>query len=155
MDVNPDQRPKAGELFKILKFWYNTCDSNEYYQEKEKFGHKEKEIKVVFNKADKEIPNISTSYEKNPDAIYTSRVFTFNNLPSILRILMKIIHMIPQLYCTTSHPTSLILISPLSTSPPPSSPTHASIIEDSTYSSSNYDYDITEFNFILRPVMKK
>uniref|UniRef100_U9T2G9 Uncharacterized protein n=1 Tax=Rhizophagus irregularis (strain DAOM 181602 / DAOM 197198 / MUCL 43194) TaxID=747089 RepID=U9T2G9_RHIID len=35
----------------------------------------------------------------------------------------------------SSHPTSQIFISPLSTSPPPSSPTHASFTEDSTYSS--------------------
>ncbi|CAB4485824.1 unnamed protein product [Rhizophagus irregularis] len=40
-----------------------------------------KEIKTQFDEADKEIPNISTSYEKIPDAIYTSRVFTFSNLP--------------------------------------------------------------------------
>ncbi|CAB5322295.1 unnamed protein product [Rhizophagus irregularis] len=51
------------------------------YQNEEKFGYKGKEIKAIFEEADKEIPNISTSYEKNPDAIYTSRVFTFNNLP--------------------------------------------------------------------------
>ncbi|CAB4445191.1 unnamed protein product [Rhizophagus irregularis] len=34
----------------------------------------------MFEEANKEIPNISTSYEKNPDAIYSSRLFTFNNL---------------------------------------------------------------------------
>ena len=34
----------------------------------------------AFEEADKEIPNISTSYEKDPDAIYTSRAFTFQNL---------------------------------------------------------------------------
>ncbi|CAB4386626.1 unnamed protein product [Rhizophagus irregularis] len=34
----------------------------------------------MFKEADKEIPNISTSYEKNPDAIYSSRLFTFSNL---------------------------------------------------------------------------
>ncbi|CAB4430460.1 unnamed protein product [Rhizophagus irregularis] len=34
----------------------------------------------MFEEADKEIPNISTLYEKNPDAIYTSRLFTFSNL---------------------------------------------------------------------------
>ncbi|GBC46690.2 kinase-like domain-containing protein [Rhizophagus irregularis DAOM 181602=DAOM 197198] len=50
------------------------------YQEKEKFGYKGKEIKAMFEEADKEIPNISTLYEINPDAIYTSRVFTFSNL---------------------------------------------------------------------------
>ena len=36
---------------------------------------------AIFEEADKEIPNISASYEKDPDAVYTSRVFTFNNLP--------------------------------------------------------------------------
>ncbi|CAB5359874.1 unnamed protein product [Rhizophagus irregularis] len=53
----------------------------------------------------------------------------------------------------SSHLTSSILISPLSTSPP-SSPTHA---EDSTYSSSDYDCNITEFNFnfIIRPCNEK
>ena len=50
------------------------------YEEKEKFGYKGKEIKAMFEEADKEIPNISTAYETNPDAVYTSRVFTFNNL---------------------------------------------------------------------------
>ncbi|RIA81654.1 hypothetical protein C1645_836657 [Glomus cerebriforme] len=35
----------------------------------------------MFDRADKEIPNISISYEKDPDAIYTSRAFTFSNLP--------------------------------------------------------------------------
>ncbi|CAB4443297.1 unnamed protein product [Rhizophagus irregularis] len=34
----------------------------------------------MFEKADKEIPNISTLYEKDPDAIYTGRVFTFGYL---------------------------------------------------------------------------
>ncbi|CAB4384111.1 unnamed protein product [Rhizophagus irregularis] len=34
----------------------------------------------MFGEANKEIPNISTLYEKNPDAIYTSRLFTFSNL---------------------------------------------------------------------------
>ncbi|UZO25467.1 uncharacterized protein OCT59_017732 [Rhizophagus irregularis] len=39
-----------------------------------------KDIKTAFEEADEEIPYISTSYEKNPDAIYTSRLFTFNIL---------------------------------------------------------------------------
>ncbi|CAB5353505.1 unnamed protein product [Rhizophagus irregularis] len=34
----------------------------------------------MFEEANKEIPNISTSYEMDSDATYTSRVFTFNNL---------------------------------------------------------------------------
>ncbi|RGB38667.1 kinase-like domain-containing protein [Rhizophagus diaphanus] len=57
----------ANELFKILTFW-------DVYSEK--CGV----VKAVFEEADKEIPNISTSYEKKPNAIYTSRAFTFSNL---------------------------------------------------------------------------
>jgi serine/threonine protein kinase len=81
MNANPDQRPTASELLDIVNFWYIYDEYFEYFQEDEKFGYKGKEIKAIFKEADKEIPNISTSYEKNPDAIYTSRVFTFSNLP--------------------------------------------------------------------------
>ncbi|GBC46668.2 kinase-like domain-containing protein [Rhizophagus irregularis DAOM 181602=DAOM 197198] len=45
-----------------------------------KLVYKWKDIKTAFEEADEEIPYISTSYEKNPDAIYTSRLFTFNIL---------------------------------------------------------------------------
>ena len=74
MNADPNQRPTANELYDILEFW---CFGNEH---KEKFGYKGKEIKAMFKEADKEIPNISTSYKKDPDAVYTSRIFTFNNL---------------------------------------------------------------------------
>ena len=78
MNANPDQRPTAAELDDILDFWiYSTS----YVENDETFGYKEKEVKSIFEEADKEIPNISTSHEKDPDAIYTSRVFTFDNLP--------------------------------------------------------------------------
>ncbi|CAB4443313.1 unnamed protein product [Rhizophagus irregularis] len=85
MSAIPDQRPAADELYNILEFWYNSSDINSVfygeYQEKGEFGYKGKEIKAIFEEANKEIPNISSSYEKNSDAIYTSRVFTFSNLP--------------------------------------------------------------------------
>ena len=83
MNANPNQRPTANELYDILGFWYNSIHykNEEIYQEKEEFGYKGKEIIAVFEEADKEVPNISTSYEKDPDAVYTSRVFTFSNLP--------------------------------------------------------------------------
>ncbi len=77
MNANSNQRPTANELFDILDFWYDAVNVD---QEKEKFGYKGKEIKAIFEEADKEIPNISTSYKKDPDAIYTSRAFTFSNL---------------------------------------------------------------------------
>ena len=78
MNANSNQRPTANELYSILDFWNDSF--NDYYQKKEKFGYKGKEIKAIFEEADKEIPNISTSYEKNSDAVYTSRAFTFSNL---------------------------------------------------------------------------
>ncbi|GES76008.1 kinase-like domain-containing protein [Rhizophagus clarus] len=80
MNANSNQRPTASELYEILEYWYYSFNESEVYQEKEKFGYKGKEIKVIFEEADKEIPNISASYENNPDAIYTSRLFTFSNL---------------------------------------------------------------------------
>ena len=42
--------------------------------------YKANEVIAAFEEANKEIPNNSTSYKKNSDAIYTSRLFTFNNL---------------------------------------------------------------------------
>ncbi|CAB5201471.1 unnamed protein product [Rhizophagus irregularis] len=63
-----------------MLFWFYSSKGDEKYQEVEKFGYKGKEIKAMFGEANKEIPNISTLYEKNPDAIYTSRLFTFSNL---------------------------------------------------------------------------
>ncbi|GBB97339.1 hypothetical protein RclHR1_02970014 [Rhizophagus clarus] len=77
-NANPIERPSAKELFEIIGFWYNSII--DLMQEEENFGYKGKEIKTIFEKADKEIPNILTSYEKDPDAIYTSREFTFSNL---------------------------------------------------------------------------
>ncbi|GES76120.1 kinase-like domain-containing protein [Rhizophagus clarus] len=79
MNANSSQRPTVEELHDIISFW-DKCLNEEFYQEKEQYGYKGKEVKTAFEEADKEIPNISTSYKKNPDAIYTSRLFTFNNL---------------------------------------------------------------------------
>ncbi|CAB5216597.1 unnamed protein product [Rhizophagus irregularis] len=68
----------ADELNRIITFWRRFPE--EAYQEQEKFGYKGKEIKTMFEEADKEIPNISTLHKKNCDAIYTSRLFAFDNL---------------------------------------------------------------------------
>ncbi|EXX62474.1 Cdc15p [Rhizophagus irregularis DAOM 197198w] len=62
MNANPNQRPTANELYEILECWYN-------YNDNEKYGYKGEVVKAVFKEADKEIPNISTSYEKKPDTI--------------------------------------------------------------------------------------
>ncbi|CAB4432771.1 unnamed protein product [Rhizophagus irregularis] len=78
MNANPNQRPTANELFEILDCWDNYL--NDYNEDNGKYGYKREEVEAVFKEADKEIPNISALYEKDPDAIYTSRAFTFNNL---------------------------------------------------------------------------
>ncbi|GBC07683.1 hypothetical protein RclHR1_07620001 [Rhizophagus clarus] len=78
-NTNPIERPSANELFSIIKFWYDSINS-ESMQEEENFGYKGKEVKAIFETADKEISNIVTSYEKDPDAIYTSRDLTFSDL---------------------------------------------------------------------------
>ena len=72
MNANPDQRPTADELKDVLCFWVDVS-FGQYY---------EREIKEALEEADKEIPNISTSYQKDSDAVYTSRAFTFSNLPN-------------------------------------------------------------------------
>ena len=79
MNANPNQRPDASELQEIFNFWYGSFNDSSY-QEKEKFGYKGKEIMAMFEYANKEIPNISILYKKDPDAVYTSRIFTFGNL---------------------------------------------------------------------------
>ncbi|RGB27971.1 hypothetical protein C1646_768394 [Rhizophagus diaphanus] len=73
MNADPNQRPTTNELYEILDCWY-------YYRDNEKYGYKGEEVKAVFEESDKEIQNISTLCKKDPDAIYTSRVFTFKNL---------------------------------------------------------------------------
>jgi len=76
MDANSNERPTAEELNKILDFWHNSIRGiNDY-----RVDYKGEEIKAVFEEADKEITNISTSCEKDADAVYTSRAFTFSNL---------------------------------------------------------------------------
>ncbi|CAB4474479.1 unnamed protein product [Rhizophagus irregularis] len=71
--------PETKEFMMIIEFADkgNLRSENE---EEEEFGYKGNEVKAGFEEADKEIPNISTSYKKNSDAVYTSRAFTFSNL---------------------------------------------------------------------------
>jgi serine/threonine protein kinase len=78
MNANSNQRPSAEELYNIISYWYDCIRSNNPAEEE--FGYKRKEVKAAFDESDKEIPNISISYKKDPNAIYTSRLFTFNNL---------------------------------------------------------------------------
>ncbi|CAG8674713.1 15899_t:CDS:2, partial [Funneliformis mosseae] len=80
MDAKPNQRPTAKELLDTMEFWHDSIDPLEMHKDNKKYGYYGKEIKEGFEEADEEIPNISISRKSNPDAIYTSRAFTFNNL---------------------------------------------------------------------------
>ncbi|UZO26768.1 uncharacterized protein OCT59_018981 [Rhizophagus irregularis] len=75
MNANSIERPTADELYQVVNFWNDILNGKI-------LGYVGKEIKVMFEDADKEIPNtISTLYESNPDAKLTCQVFTFSNLP--------------------------------------------------------------------------
>jgi serine/threonine protein kinase len=80
MSPNLEHRPTANELCNILNVWHN-CEIVDYER---------KFIKREFEKADKEIPNISSLYKKNPKAIYYSREFTFSNLPKSVNLFITI-----------------------------------------------------------------
>jgi serine/threonine protein kinase len=78
MNANSNERPTAEELKNIFYYWYDSIIGIK--DGEEGFGYKGKEIREAFKEADNEIRNISTSYKKNSDAVYTSRAFTFSNL---------------------------------------------------------------------------
>jgi hypothetical protein len=75
MIADPNERPTVEELYDILSFWDSSINDSDF--DSEKFGYKKEVIKAAFEEADKEIPNISTSYKDNSDAVYTSRPLTF------------------------------------------------------------------------------
>src|SRR6266542_3123872 len=78
MNANPNQRPTASELYYIFDFWWDSVNNYDT-EDAKKYGYCGREIKEAFEEANKEIPNISISYKKDPDAIYISRAFTFSN----------------------------------------------------------------------------
>jgi serine/threonine protein kinase len=55
MNANSNQRPTANELHNVMSFWFHSLCDYKIYQEKEKFGYKGKEIKVILEEANKEI----------------------------------------------------------------------------------------------------
>jgi hypothetical protein len=65
LDANPFDRPKAGEISYILD---RCC----VIKEAEEINNN---LPISF------IPSISLSYETHSEAIYTSRLLSFNNLP--------------------------------------------------------------------------
>ena len=77
-DAKAENRPTAGELHQILRKWYYEIveeDSEIYSQAKEYDRIRENKLGNGSNKSKPK--NIQT----HPQAIYTSRLFNFKNLP--------------------------------------------------------------------------
>jgi hypothetical protein len=73
LDADPLNRPSANELHVILRDWYYKEDTEFYKQFKEA---------EEFNKSTTSESNIvSSSYKTHPQAIYTSRLLDYKNLP--------------------------------------------------------------------------
>jgi serine/threonine protein kinase len=83
LDANPLNRPKAKEIKKTLSQWYRDSeDSNKYF-----YINMDAEIRKQIKEAEiiNELPACSAistiSYEIHSEAIYTSRLLDFSNLP--------------------------------------------------------------------------
>ena len=82
LDANPLNRPTAEEIEKILYQWYDGLkESRRFY--KTELKKQIKEAEEINNKSPSNMPSTSLalSYETHSEAIYTSRLLNFNNLP--------------------------------------------------------------------------
>ena len=81
LDANPLNRPTVNEIKVILHNWCNKCESSET-----EIGKQIKEADEINNNSpatSSKSPSTSLgiSYETHSEAIYTSRLLNFNNLP--------------------------------------------------------------------------
>ncbi|RIA94023.1 kinase-like domain-containing protein [Glomus cerebriforme] len=82
LDANPLNRPSASEVENILNQWWNELINTE--AEETEVTEIEKQIKradEINNKLQTNVPSTGLSYETHSEAIYTSRLLNFNNLP--------------------------------------------------------------------------
>ncbi|RGB41512.1 hypothetical protein C1646_752069 [Rhizophagus diaphanus] len=76
-DAKAENRPSAKELYQILKIWDKTrFDNDEIYSQMKEYD-KIREIKFK-NRSNE---NKAESIKTHPQAIYTSRLLNFKNLP--------------------------------------------------------------------------
>ena len=81
MDADPEKRPTADEILKIITFWKDAIESNISSYSEEQLDELE-EIRKIFEEANKKPFNPSTiTATVHPNAIYTSRLLNFANLP--------------------------------------------------------------------------
>ena len=83
-DADPEKRPTADEILKIIAFWKDAIDkgqSNWPNYSEEQLDELEK-MKKIFEEANKKPFNPSTiTATVHPNAVYTSRLLNFTNLP--------------------------------------------------------------------------
>ncbi|GBC01604.1 hypothetical protein RclHR1_04260004 [Rhizophagus clarus] len=76
LDANPLNRPEIYEIFNIL------CEWDRHNNGLTEIGKQIKEAEEINNKLpSNSIPSTSLSYETHSEAVYTSRLLNFNNLP--------------------------------------------------------------------------
>jgi len=87
MDANPDKRPTAKEIYKIINFWKHSfndyvIDNPEDYGYSKEQQEELKSINEEFEKMNeiKFDPSTITTVI-HPNAVYTSRLLNFTNLP--------------------------------------------------------------------------
>src|SRR5215213_6565275 len=80
-DADPKKRPTANEILNIITFWKDAIESNISGYSKKQLGELKK-IKKIFEEANKKPFNPSTIMATvHPNAVYTSRLLNFTNLP--------------------------------------------------------------------------
>ena len=80
-DADPEKRPTADEILKIITFWNDAIKFNIYSYSEEQLDELG-EIRKIFEEADKKPFNPSTiTATVHPNAVYTSRLLNFTNLP--------------------------------------------------------------------------
>jgi serine/threonine protein kinase len=83
LDASPSNRPTANEIIAIFyQWWYVECD---YYRKNPSYEteliRQIKEAEEINNSLTTDNITSSLSYETHPEAIYTSRLLDYNNLP--------------------------------------------------------------------------
>jgi serine/threonine protein kinase len=83
-DADPEKRPTADEILKIIAFWKDAIeeDQSNWPNYSEEQLDELEEIRKIFEEANKKPFNPSTIMATiHPNAIYTSRLLNFTNLP--------------------------------------------------------------------------
>ena len=85
LDANPLNRPSAEEISDILRPWYKDCNQTDFDDHQTELQEQIKEADKMNNSlsTNSTVPltSLALSYETHSEAIYTSRLLNFNNLP--------------------------------------------------------------------------